>query len=76
MSNKVQIVLEFDNEEEKNWFCGQMSDGFGENFCDFCFSKRLDGTDGTKAEHYIKIKDELDREVYFVNKFEEEEFDD
>lgn len=69
VEDKVRITLEFENEEDKNWFCGQMGDGFGENFCNFSFSKQLPETDGRKAEHYVRIKDELGREVYFVTPF-------
>ncbi len=64
---KTQIVIEFKSEKLKDEFCGQMSDGFGENFCDFSFHKQLPDTDGTKAEHFERVKDEQSREIYFVN---------
>lgn len=61
-----QIIIEFPDKEIADRFCGQMSDGFGEEFCDFSSWKQLDGTDGTKSEHYVKhIED--NRSVFYVN---------
>lgn len=31
------IIVRFPNKELADEFCGQMSDGFGEGFCDFSF---------------------------------------
>lgn len=30
----VEVIFVFDNEYEKERFLGQLSDGFGENYCD------------------------------------------
>lgn len=65
---KYQIIVEFPSKEIADEFCGQMSDGFGENYCDFSFHKQREGTDGTKREHFEVVHDREGRRVYFVNK--------
>lgn len=37
------IVVRFKNKEDADYWCGQMSDGFGEGFCNFSYwsPKRL-----------------------------------
>lgn len=67
-----QIVIEFPTKEMADRFCGQMSDGFGEQFVDFSFYQQIPGTDGKSREHYRKVKDELGRDVYFITHMEEE----
>ncbi len=50
------IIVRFPTEEVAKQFCGQMSDGFGEGFCNFHFEwERLPENDGTKQEHYKQI---------------------
>ena len=61
------IIVRFPNKELAEAFCGQMSDGFGEGFCDFSFHRRLPNTDGTKNEHYEKVKSSDGTPVFFVN---------
>lgn len=61
-----QIILEFPNKKVADEFCGQMSDGFGENFCNFSFHRQKPDTDGTQAEHYEEVVDEQGRRTYFV----------
>jgi hypothetical protein len=63
------IILRFPNKEAADEFCGQMSDGFGENYCDFSFHRQIEGTDGTKNEHYERVTSSAPdgTEVYFVN---------
>lgn len=34
MSKPVEVVLRFRNKQERDYFMGQLSDGFGENECD------------------------------------------
>ena len=63
------IVVRFPSKELADEFCGQMSDGFGEGFCDFSFWRRKEGTDGTKPEHYEKVLTDTvapGTPVYFV----------
>ena len=71
MSKKFQIVVEFPTKKLAKEFCGQMSDGFGEGFCDFSFHKQIEGTDGSKREHFTEVYDEHGRHIYFVNYIEE-----
>lgn len=66
MSKPYQIVVEFPSKEIADQFCGQMSDGFGEGFCNFSFHRQIPGTDGKKNEHYERVKDETGRSVFFV----------
>ena len=61
------IVIRFPDKKLADEFCGQMSDGFGEGLCDFDFWKQREGTKGDKDSDFIKVRDELNREVYFVN---------
>ena len=61
-----QIIIEFPTKKLADEFCGQMSDGFGENFCDFSFWRQKTNTDGTKNEHYEKVQDG-NRRIYYVN---------
>ncbi len=57
-------------------FCGQMSDGFGENACDFRHAQQIAGTDGKKQEHYEKITSSAPEgtPVYFVTEIFEPEY--
>ena len=64
------IVVRFPTKKMADYFAGQMSDGFGEGFCNFSFWEQIEGTDGTKKEHFRKVKDELGRPVYFVSDVE------
>ena len=66
------IVVRFPSKEIAEEFCNQMSDGFGEGFCDFSFHRQKEGTDGTKNDHYERVvtkKDEIPAgiKVFFVN---------
>jgi hypothetical protein len=62
------IIVRFPNKEMADKFCGQMSDGFGEGFCDFSFWQQKPGTDGKKREDFEKIKSSAPEgtDVYFV----------
>ena len=63
-----QIVVEFPNEETANHFCGQLSDGFGEKYCDFSFHRQKENTSGKNAEDWEEIYDTEGRRIYYVNK--------
>lgn len=67
MSTNHQIVIEFPSKKLMKEFCAQMSDGWGEGFCDFSFYRQIEGTDGTKREHFFRVTDESGRDVYFVD---------
>lgn len=54
---KVEVPVKQSNASNNN-VIGQMSDGFGEGFCDFSFHRQLPNTDGTKNEHYERVKQE------------------
>lgn len=70
MSDQVehQIIVRFPTKEMADYWCGQMSDGLGEDWCGFSFWRQIAGTDGLKAEHYEKITSSAPdgTEVYFV----------
>jgi len=66
MQKPYDIVIRFPNKKMAEEWCGQMSDGFGEGFCDFnCWQQKPD-TDGTKHEHFEKITNKNGTPVYFV----------
>ena len=70
------IVVRFPSKAMADKFCGQMSDGFGENFCDFSFHRQKKGTDGKKASDYERVvtaEGEIPAgtKVFFVNSIEE-----
>ena len=60
------ITVRFPSKALADEFCGQMSDGFGENFCDFSFWLKKPGATGRQREDFEKVHDG-DKEVYFVN---------
>jgi hypothetical protein len=62
------IVVRFPNKKIADEFCGQMSDGFGEGFCDFSFHRQKPGTDGKKSDDYEEVYDEQNHRVYFMNR--------
>jgi hypothetical protein len=64
------IVVRFPSKEMADYFCGQMSDGYGEGFCDFISWRQKEGTDGKKSEDYERIS-EQGKDVYFVNRVED-----
>lgn len=59
------IIIRFPNKEMADEFCAQMSDGFGEGFCDFSFWQQKSGTEGTKHEDFEEVTDG-GRRVFFV----------
>jgi hypothetical protein len=50
------IVVRFPSKKLADEFCGQMSDGAGEGFCDFSFFRQKEGTDGKKNSDYEVVK--------------------
>ncbi len=61
-----QIVVEFPDEKTAAKFCGQLSDGFGENFCDFRGFRQKPDTKGHDREDYEEVTDDAGRRVFFV----------
>jgi len=62
-----EIVIRFPDKAIADQFCGQMSDGFGEGFCDFSFHRQKPDTDGTQASDFERIFDVHGRPVFFVS---------
>jgi hypothetical protein len=64
------IIVRFPNQEVARKFCSQMSDGFGEGFCNFNSWEQIPGTDGTKDSHFRKVKSAAPEgtPVYFVDR--------
>ena len=61
------IIVRFPNKEVADEFAGQMSDGFGEGFCDFSHHRQKPGTTGKKRGDYEEVTEDGKR-VYFVDK--------
>lgn len=49
------IIVRFPSKELADEFCGQMSDGFGENFCNFSYWQQKPGTDGKKRADFEAV---------------------
>jgi len=62
-----QIIIEFPNKKIADEWCGQMSDGFGEDYCDFSHWYQLPNTDDKSKNHYIKKYDEHGRQIFYIN---------
>ena len=65
------IVVRFEDKKTADEFCGQMSDGFGEGFCDFSFWLQKEGTNGKHKDDFVKVVTKENEvpagtEVYFV----------
>jgi len=69
------IIVRFPNEKlaeefEKlaEEFCGQMSDGFGEGFCNFSPHRQKRGTTGKYSSDYERVTDSAPEgtKVFFV----------
>ena len=62
------IIVRFPNKKTADEFTGQMSDGFGEGFCDFSYWQQKPNTDGNKPSDFEKIVDaSTGLPVFFVN---------
>lgn len=63
------IIVRFPTKEIADYFCRQMSDGFGEGFCDFNGWKKIEGKDGSDISHFEQITSSAPEEtpVFFVN---------
>lgn len=63
------IIVRFPNKKLAKEFCSQMTDGFGEGFCDFSAWEKLPGTDGSKHEDWKKVTGSAPdgTPVFFVN---------
>lgn len=60
------IIVRFPDKQTAEKFAGQMSDGFGENACDFSHWRQKEGTDGKKQSDFEKVVEDGKR-VYFVS---------
>ncbi len=63
----IDIIIRFPDKKIADEFCRQMSDGFGENHCNFSFHRLKQGKTGTKVGDYEKVFEQGKR-VYFVTK--------
>lgn len=61
------IVVRFPNKRIADEFCGQMSDGFGEDFVDFKHKKQKEGTTGKNPNDYEEVFTLVGTRVYFVD---------
>ena len=64
------IIVRFPSKEMADYFCRQMSDGYGEGFCDFSFWRQKPNTTGKNREDFERVTDN-GLEVYFVKSVED-----
>ena len=60
------IIVRFPSKEMADAFCSQMSDGFGEGYCDFSSWLKKEGTNGKNVSDFEKIVED-GKKVFFVN---------
>lgn len=60
------IIVRFPDKKTAEMFVGQISDGFGENVCDFSHWRQKEGTDGKEPADFEKVT-EGGKRVYFVS---------
>lgn len=63
------IIVRFPSKEMAEEFCGQMSDGFGEDCCNFSHWRLKEGAAGNKHEDFEHVYDSAPEgtQVFFVN---------
>lgn len=63
------IIIRFPDKAVADEWCGQMSDGFGENYCDFTSWVKKIGTSGKKKNDFEKVTSSAPEgtPVFFVN---------
>ncbi len=66
------IIVRFPTKEMADFWCGQMSDGFGEGFCNFSFWYQKPGTTGKTRDDFEKVTASAPEgtPVYFVKAVE------
>lgn len=60
------IIVRFPDQRTADQWAGQMSDGFGENYCDFSHWRQKEGTTGKDRGDFEEVFEDGKR-VYFVN---------
>jgi len=67
------IIVRFPSKKLADKFCSQMSDGFGEGFCDFSSWSKKPGTTGTEVSDFEKVTSSApsNTPVFFVNWIDE-----
>lgn len=65
------IIVRFPTKKMADEWCGQMSDGFGEGFCDFSFWEKTIGAGGKEKYNKITASAPEGTKVFFVNSIEE-----
>lgn len=72
------IIVRFPSKEIAEEWCGQMSDGFGENLCDFSYWRLRSGRDGSKRGDFEQVTSSAPEgtPVFFMNEiFHDEELE-
>lgn len=67
------IIVRFPSKEFADAFCGQMSDGFGEGWCDWRSYRQKPGTTGKRNKDFERITGSAPEgtPIHFVNDMEE-----
>jgi hypothetical protein len=67
------IIVRFPTKEMADEFCSQMSDGWGEGFCNFSYWQQKPNTDGKNNSDFEKVTSSAPEgtPVFFVKSIEQ-----
>ena len=66
------IIVRFKSKKDADYFCGQMSDGFGEGLCDWSPWRQKPNTTGKSMKDFEKVTSSAPEgtKVFFVEDIE------
>jgi hypothetical protein len=69
-----QIIVRFPDKATADAWCGQMTDGAGEGFCEFTGHRQKPGTKGNKESDFERVTDSAPKgtPVFFMHRLFED----